>query len=470
MQSPADNLTEFSEGLLKKHFQPTALILRFREKKKSLGRGVDRISADVFEKKLSIEVSLISKKGISGEYKFSPYLEMLVTKGRGRAPRQIAKPTVRDKLALGALKDVLHEALPGDVPRELPNQVIRKLLVVLNAHPGAIVIKADIRSFYDKIPRDALCAKLADRLGGENRVVGFVRSAISGSIVPFGHKRAEVSRHTITEGVPQGLPISNFLANLYLSDFDADLALRCLGYTRYVDDIAMVVDSGDDADAKIGAVRSELLARGLEVSEEKTRPYRYDEPFEYLGYEIRKGKARPRKSSVEKFLRSVASLFAALRYKRFHGRVSMESWSDEEFAWLFIHEINEKITGAISGHRQYGWVFYFNESTDLTGFAEVDAIIKKMAWKTDLLTNTMRRSIKSTLTAYHKSKGSKTSGYIWNYEDAENVADKRKFIMKLGYASEDQLTGRSDQYIEEIYRGIVDRRLRNLDRDVGLVS
>lgn len=148
----------------------------------------------------------------------------------------------------------------------------------------------------------------------------------------------------------------------------------------------------------------------------------------------------------------------------------MGTWSDEDVAWLFIHEINEKITGAISGHRQYGWVFYFNESTDLTAFAEVDALIKKMAWKTDLLTNEMRLKIKSTLTAYHKSKGSKTSGYIWNYEAANEVYVQKEFIQRLGYASASELDGRSDQYISEIYRSIVEKRLKSLDRDVGHVS
>ena len=245
---------------------------------------------------------------------------------------------------------------------------------------------------------------------------------------------------------------------------------KYLGYARYVDDMVLVVNKESDVAATISAVSRDLKSRGLELGEDKTRAFAFDESFEYLGYQIKSGKASPRRASVEKFLRVVAGLFAALRYKKFQGRPLTENWSDEAIGWLFVYELNERITGAISENRQYGWVFYFNESNDLKIFAEVDAIIRKMARKTDLLRNEMRAKIKSTLTAFHQSKGNKASGYILNYDLLADERDKRAFIAKLGYESKDVLDNWPDQYVDELYRGIVEKRLKNLDKDIGLIS
>jgi len=182
-------LAEFSGELVARHFSVSALEARFQECRRTLGRGVDRVTAEIFERTGNEEFSRISERVALGTYRFSPYLEKLISKGRARAPRQIAKPTVRDKLCLSALKDVLHELLPDHVPRELPNQVIRKLLSVLAANPGSIVIKADIRSFYDCIPHSPLLDLLEEKIGS-GALLNLVAAALSGSIVPYGHKRA----------------------------------------------------------------------------------------------------------------------------------------------------------------------------------------------------------------------------------------------------------------------------------------
>src|SRR5690606_5806841 len=102
--------------------EPAELAKTFRKKRAKLGRGVDRLDVDSFERRLSIELGHASRKALRGTFEFSPYLEMLVSKGRNKPPRLIARPTIRDNLVLTALKDTLHQELPSDVPRKLPNQ------------------------------------------------------------------------------------------------------------------------------------------------------------------------------------------------------------------------------------------------------------------------------------------------------------------------------------------------------------
>lgn len=455
------------EEVLKKKLDPVELVRIFRRKQAKLGRGVDRIDSAAFERRMSVEVGHASRKAINGKLKFSPYQELLISKGRDKPPRVIARPTIRDNLVLSALKDALHEELPADVPRKLPNQVIRELLNALKVHKGASILRFDIKSFYDSIPHAKLLPMVRKRVGN-GLALGLIREAISGYIVPEGYRRLELSKYAIRRGVPQGLPISNFLAHIYLSRIDQKLSDLVLAYFRYVDDI-LVITTDDEAIEVDKSFSKSLAGLGLKVNKEKSRAIGRGEKFDFLGYEIDGGFARPRRASIEKFIRSIAAMFSSFHRGRFIGRRS-DSWSPDERGWVFVEELNERITGAINGGKQYGWVFYFNESTDLSVFAGIDSVIKKMAYRTDELTSGMRHAIKTTLRAYHESKYSKLAGYILNYDANSSIEDKANFLLRLKYVERSALGGMSDQAIDALYASRVSERLSRLEKDVGLIS
>ena len=101
------------------------------------GRGIDGLTTAAFRENLEVECGRLCEKAVSGEFAFSPYVETLRSKGRSRAPRVIAKPTVRDKLTLSLLKDYLHSVFPECVNRELPNALVRKLAKFIKNHDSA---------------------------------------------------------------------------------------------------------------------------------------------------------------------------------------------------------------------------------------------------------------------------------------------------------------------------------------------
>lgn len=455
------------EETLRSGLAPAELARIFQKKRAKLGRGIDRLDVDAFERRLSIELGHASRKALQGTLRFSPYLEMLVSKGRNKAPRVIARPTIRDNLILSALKDALHHELPDDVPRKLPNQVIRDLLTRMKASPGVELMRLDIRAFYDSIPHAKL-APMVRRRVGNGFVFRLIESAISGSIVPAGYRKADLKKYAVERGVPQGLPISNFLAHIYLSNFDAKNKLRLTAYFRYVDDI-LVLTSSSNAIAVERSLAKSLAGLGLRINRDKTKRFKYSEQFDYLGYEIANGEARPRRVSVEKFIRSIAGMFANLRRGKFSGRET-ESWSPEDMGWVFVEELNERITGAISSNKQYGWVFYFNEATDLSVFSRIDHIVRKMAYRAEHLTNEMRRSIKRTVRAYHESKYNKVGGYILNYDANSTIEDKRSFLVRLRYLGCEAAARMDDSLVEKLYFSRVSARLVRLERDVGLIS
>ncbi len=454
------------EAVSLKHFAVPALLENLRSRRARLSKGVDRVGVEVFEQRAAEILQRVSEKLVDGSFRFSPYLEKLVSKGRNRHPRVIAKPTVRDKLVLWAMKEVLHELLPQMVPRSLPNQVVRGLVSSLADKPGVSILRFDIESFYDRIDRDRLFAILKTSLG-ESPLLRLLESSVGSPIVPAAYRRHELPGFQSGVGVPQGLPISNFLAHIYLGDIDKALSTQDCTYFRYVDDILLLV-TPQGVEALSAMVRQSLLEIRLTVNDLKSKVFEFNQEFEFLGYEIKGGLVRPKKASVDKYLRSIAGLFSCLRKRVLPRRGRFPGWSDEDFANLFIDELNELITGAISGNRQYGWVFYFNESNDLGPFVLADSMIRKFARRTDLLTNHQRAKIKKCVRSVFETRHSKMAGYVKNYDEIITVNDKMEFLKSYGYVERGAL--KSSAEVEALYEATRDSRLSRLERDVGLIS
>lgn len=98
------------------------------------------------------------------------------------------------------------------------------------------------------------------------------------------------------KGIPQGSPISAFLSNVYMMDFDEKVHAyveSCGGsYYRYCDDVLLIVPLGREVEAK-DFIRNKVDEVKLEIQEAKTetcrftrtaKGYRSDRPLQYLGF------------------------------------------------------------------------------------------------------------------------------------------------------------------------------------------
>lgn len=130
------------------------------------------------------------------------------------------------------------------------------------------------------------------------------------------------------EGTPQGGIISPTLANMTLDGLQALLANKfklnsykknyynpMVNLVRYADDFIITGVSRELLENEVKPlVREFLAARGLSLSEEKTRITHIDDGFDFLGFNIRKYKGtiliKPSAKSIKEFLTKVRLIIA----------------------------------------------------------------------------------------------------------------------------------------------------------------
>lgn len=201
--------------------------------------GIDNMSHEKLCHIIDEQVGIISRKVCIGNYKFTKYKLKLIGKGRGKAPREISIPTLRDKIALKALCSFLQSRFSESISFELPQIVVRKIKSELEKGNYNTFIKLDVSNFYPSIKHEELLKRLKRRVRDE-RILSLINSAIKTPTV----SRPSASDEATSIGVPQGLSISNILAAIYLSNIDKALnSFDNIRYFRYVDDILILCDS-----------------------------------------------------------------------------------------------------------------------------------------------------------------------------------------------------------------------------------
>jgi retron-type reverse transcriptase len=233
-------------------------------------QGIDRIDSYEFNRKKKDHFAIIQRKCLTGSYRFSPYLEKLSIRGRDRPPRVISIATIRDRIVLSILKEYLHLVFPDCVNRQLPNTFIKTIKedygkIVKNKKTNTkalCLFKADINTFYDNIKHDKLLEILFQRIENKPDLM-LLKHAIQTKTVPSDCRRADTHHGKNLIGVPQGLAISNILANIYLRDFDEIYKAKSQLYLRYVDDMIFVVKDTEKEELK-KEVQNHLINLGLD--------------------------------------------------------------------------------------------------------------------------------------------------------------------------------------------------------------
>lgn len=182
--------------------------------------------------------------------------------------------TTNDKnefLALKKLNSILKRLYT--VSYSSRNEILNQLIEIIEDGSDYKIIRADIKGFFDNVPRKKLINKFkSDSLLG---------SLMINKLKQFDQCLTKLSCSTL----PRGISLSSTLSEIYLRGFDQIMKNHkdVYYYARYVDDIVIVcLDGLDDIESLL---KSNLDKLGLELNDKyKVIDSRFkNDDFDYLG-------------------------------------------------------------------------------------------------------------------------------------------------------------------------------------------
>jgi RNA-directed DNA polymerase len=403
----------------------------------------------------------------AGVYAFSPYRERLISKGREKHPRVISLASARDQVVLKILAKVVSESF--GLPRpELPQWKVGRLRASHASGEWEEYARIDIQAFYDSIPHRSLFEILKRRIR-KPEILKLLRAAIATPTVPLGARNPGFMN---LGGVPQGLPISNILAELYLQDIDERFAGDpSISFFRYVDDVLILTKRGS-AQSKFDEFEILALQHGLRVHAIKPGGKSVVDdisvPFDYLGYEFRHDRVTVRPSSVAKLEAKLAKTVTSYRYslERLHT-APLEEWKkrcEDNLRW----RLNIVISGCILDGERRGWLTYYSQIDDLALLARLDRLVTRFLERVQLARDSRFKTFVKTWWAINRPN-SRRAGYVI---DLDNVDRKTQIqvLTQQFHLHRDSLLAATDGAVTEIFKARMRRLVSDLESDIGALS
>jgi RNA-directed DNA polymerase len=266
------------------------------------GAGVDRVPIEVFEAHLEENLERVAKSLREGTYQPQAVRRAWMDKPGSREQRPLGIPTVRDRVVQAALRHVLEPIFERDFaaqsygfrPERSAKDALRRVDALLKAG-YVVVVDADLKSYYDTIPRQPLLELVGGKVA-DSKVLALVEAYLAQEVM-------EGAKHWSPErGTPQGAVISPLLSNIYLDPLDHHM--EQLGYemVRYADDFVILCRSQLEAERALAEVTSWVEAAELRLHPDKTRIVDATQRggFDFLGYHFERGYRWPSKKSLGK--------------------------------------------------------------------------------------------------------------------------------------------------------------------------
>ncbi len=226
-------------SLIDKVASRSVLHAAFKRVKRNGGApGVDRVTVAMFEAHLEANLERLTGGLQAGTYEPQAIRRQWIPKPGRQEKRPLGIPTVRDRVVQTALRSVLEPIFErefaaqsyGFRPGRGCKDALRRVDELLKAG-YTWVVDADLASYFDTIPREAMREKLARRVA-DGRVLELVEAYLRQEVMDG------LARWTPERGAPQGAVISPLLSNIYLDELDHKMAASGYEMVRYADDCA----------------------------------------------------------------------------------------------------------------------------------------------------------------------------------------------------------------------------------------
>lgn len=275
------------------------------------GSGVDRITIERFAKDCPRGLLDLKEQLRTARYQPLPVKRVWIPKPGTSQARPLGIPAVRDRIVQTALRMVIEPIFEhrfaahsyGFRPGRGCKGALRRVQTLLD-EGCTWIVDADLKSYFDTIPKDRLMRRVEERLA-DGRVLALLRRYLDQEVME------ELIRHEPTDrGTPQGAVISPLLANIYLDPLDHLLAENGVEMVRYADDFVLLCWSEEAAKAALARVQTWVEENGLTLHPEKTRLVDLTQPggFDFLGYHFEREYRWPRRKAWDRLKDQVRAL------------------------------------------------------------------------------------------------------------------------------------------------------------------
>jgi group II intron reverse transcriptase/maturase len=270
-----------------------------RDSSPNAGRpGIDNVTALGFAANLDHNLTVLARRLRQGLYGPSPLRAVFIPKPNSNKERMICIPTITDRVVQRTIAAYLTEQKKLPIYNSSSFGFLRDLgtkaaidAAVEHRRSHDWCLKTDIESFFDRIPRQYLKARLLKALG-DHSLAPIISKVIDCEVKITQWNRSQIQKHGIQMGVGvrQGIPLSPILANLVLSEFDGKIEKSSLKMVRYADDIAIFFETKQKAQEGHKIVTEALAAIKLTIpgltEDSKTQIIGPSDPIDFLGWEI----------------------------------------------------------------------------------------------------------------------------------------------------------------------------------------
>lgn len=195
------------------------------------------------------------------------------------------------------------------------------------------VYKVDISDYFRSVEPSLILPLLKTVLAEEEALYRILEQLL---LDPYAVTGGE--KHAEKKGVLPGVPVSAFLANLFLAQLDRHFFEKRVEYLRYSDDIILLADSKEELARHAAKVKEALREKGLEINSKKEVWTDPGEPWEFLGFTYFEGEVDVSQVAYEK-----------LRGKMRRKTRALKRWADKKglhgnnAAKAFIRRFREKM-------------------------------------------------------------------------------------------------------------------------------
>jgi group II intron reverse transcriptase/maturase len=269
--------------------------------------GIDQKLALTFKERFELEEELRVKVN---DWKHKGLREIPIPKKDG-TKRILKIPTISDRawqcLAKYALEPsheaTFHARSYGFRTGRSTHDAQKLLFLNLNSKANGIqkrVIELDIAKCFDRISHTAIMKNL---IAPSRLKLGIFRCLKAGTNVGFPE-----------QGTPQGGVVSPLLANIALNGIE-----EIHNSIRYADDMVFFLKPQDDAKKILEKIKQFLAARGMEISEQKTKLTATTDGFDFLGWNFRvqnngKFRSRPSEENFKAFRKKAKAIINNSNY------------------------------------------------------------------------------------------------------------------------------------------------------------